>query len=717
MEKSVLTFASNVKTGGAGDMDNLDRLIKKALKLYLDENLEEAEKLLTRALDKSDSPKTRVRLAQVRLSAGNAVGALELVMPLVGGDSFMAELMAVRSYLALGRETEMEHHLEKLVELVDGMLSANRRKLSEDHREYVGLLLQQLGMINRHRQVLELYKRWQPYVLDWDVRYFAAVASFNMGRFKQAAAHWSAIGEVPLAMNMQYVAVLVERGTIPPFDLEYMFPDRDMIERLAEEFSSLDPQQLPGIVRMAFLGMVVDEEAEEEDVLELLMPLVLGLDDWGAALGLGLLESSIIRGPVKMAAVQLLVQAGVLPEDHPIPVTVDDETMMVTVTRREQPIKSSDLDHLINRLTFNYKEESRMAVEHKRLSPDSALLRGLKNMPSIWLDAICSFFELEPARYRKDREKQIAKFLSTPGGVYLAVQKLSDEEQELLRYVLDSGGWVRIGNVTRKFGSMEGDAYFWPEEEPETTLARLWRTALVMVGTTTIGKQNVRIVTVPADIRESVRDILSGVVPSELPVMPPRAKDREQQAPQPHAEECSDDVYELKVTLDGTYPPVWRKIAVPAAFTFWELHVAIQDAMGWEDRHLHSFFVRNKEGRKVRIGIPQEGLFEGGDGMLPGWEESIRRYFSRKGSNIRYVYDFGDDWLHIIELDNIASIEKDAVYPACIGGELACPPEDCGGVYGYRKLLAKEELDLGDFDCSAVKFSDAGMRLAKFRQQ
>jgi hypothetical protein len=70
-----------------------------------------------------------------------------------------------------------------------------------------------------------------------------------------------------------------------------------------------------------------------------------------------------------------------------------------------------------------------------------------------------------------------------------------------------------------------------------------------------------------------------------------------------------EPVYQFKITLWDTTPPVWRLIQVPSSYSFWDLHVAIQDAMGWTDSHLHMFRVRSMNKRKeVNIGIPDESF-------------------------------------------------------------------------------------------------------------
>jgi len=148
-------------------------------------------------------------------------------------------------------------------------------------------------------------------------------------------------------------------------------------------------------------------------------------------------------------------------------------------------------------------------------------------------------------------------------------------------------------------------------------------------------------------------------------------------------------VYQFKITLKGIRPPIWRRIQVPENYTFWDLHVAIQDSMGWEDYHLHEFEIFDpSKGLKVNIGIPPGELgvsFE--KETLPGWKERISDYFSMENRRAVYVYDFGDNWEHEIVLEKILPREEGVDYPVCIGGKRACPPEDCGGIWGYEEFL------------------------------
>ena len=147
-------------------------------------------------------------------------------------------------------------------------------------------------------------------------------------------------------------------------------------------------------------------------------------------------------------------------------------------------------------------------------------------------------------------------------------------------------------------------------------------------------------------------------------------------------------IYQFKVVLQDAKPPIWRRIQVPESYNFWDLHCAIQDAMGWSDCHLHSFTVRRDQKQPlsadIHIGIPSEDDFEK---ILPGWDVPVKKYYTKEGQQSLYWYDFGDDWKHTVLLEKVLPRDIGAKYPQCIAGKRACPPDDCGGVWGYEELL------------------------------
>ena len=189
----------------------------------------------------------------------------------------------------------------------------------------------------------------------------------------------------------------------------------------------------------------------------------------------------------------------------------------------------------------------------------------------------------------------------------------------------------------------------------------------------------------------------------------------------------SEMVYQFKVTLKDIKPPIWRRIQVPGTYSFWDLHVAIQDAMGWTDTHLHHFAMLNPiTCRPEEIGIPDTEFNEAD--IKPGWEKKIAKYFLKTNAKAEYVYDYGDNWRHAVELEKIVLAEAGAQYPVCIKGARACPVEDCGGPEGYNRFLEiimdpthedyQEMLDWAggeyrpeEFDPEGVVFDDPEERL------
>lgn len=140
------------------------------------------------------------------------------------------------------------------------------------------------------------------------------------------------------------------------------------------------------------------------------------------------------------------------------------------------------------------------------------------------------------------------------------------------------------------------------------------------------------------------------------------------------------EIYQIKVTLLRTAPPIWRRLLVPSDFTLSSLHDLLQLAMGWTDSHLHEFLFR---GQHYGPTHPERGVAEAID------ERKVRlnQLLARLGAKIVYTYDFGDGWEHGIVLEKGLPVEPNMAYPRCTGGRGACPPEDCGGIGGFYNLL------------------------------
>ena len=141
-------------------------------------------------------------------------------------------------------------------------------------------------------------------------------------------------------------------------------------------------------------------------------------------------------------------------------------------------------------------------------------------------------------------------------------------------------------------------------------------------------------------------------------------------------------VYQFKIQLKNVAKPsVWRQIQVPEKFTFHKLHQLIQLVFGWENCHLYQFSPSGYGSHPV-ISIPIEEDWEKPD--MNALKTKLNKVFTTQKQTLTYIYDFGDDWVHQIVLEKILS--EDIKIPICLNGNGNCPPEDCGGPWGYENL-------------------------------
>lgn len=196
--------------------------------------------------------------------------------------------------------------------------------------------------------------------------------------------------------------------------------------------------------------------------------------------------------------------------------------------------------------------------------------------------------------------------------------------------------------------------------------------------------------------------------------------------------------YQFKITLDKSSPRIWRRIIVPEDYAFFDFHVAIQSAMGWTDSHLHAFYLTPKAGKeRIVIQYPDPEAEDFGEYALDERKQKIRDYFGVRIKQCLYTYDFGDSWDHAILFERTIPSRTGEKYPQCLAGANACPPEDCGGVYGYEHLqnilqnsmdpeykdmvewLCLEDptdFDPATFDPLEIEFEDPKKRLKEYRK-
>ncbi len=140
----------------------------------------------------------------------------------------------------------------------------------------------------------------------------------------------------------------------------------------------------------------------------------------------------------------------------------------------------------------------------------------------------------------------------------------------------------------------------------------------------------------------------------------------------------SNSIYQIRITLRHIEPPIWRVLLLKADTRLGELHDILQEVMGWEDDHLHGFRIGQDTYGEPDPGFPSDILNE----------RNIRLdKIASAGDTFVYDYDFGDSWEHELKIEKVMPAEPGTHYPICLDGQRACPPEDCGGPYGYARML------------------------------
>ncbi|SHI99898.1 tetratricopeptide repeat protein [Desulfofundulus thermosubterraneus] len=623
-------------------VNKAEELVSKGREFLEKGDFRAAEKAFAAALEEDDAVPTRNNLALAVFMAGEPRRSLEILEPYLdpekedAGANPFTYALAARIYRSLGQEVQARRRLQQAVRSFEEGLSELRRSLGQvpyAFREYTVTIMQAAADLRDHRQVFELYRRWESYHVSWENKFLAAVACFNLDRYKRAATLWSSIAQVSrLFSGMQQVAFLVERGVIPPFEMGYERYSQEKMQEMIEEAAASEEARRryaqDGFFRMMLLAWLLEGD-NSKNAAQGVYTLVYYGGEWGEKLGRQVLEYPGFSPSLKIAAVDALMARGILREGEPVPMFIDGERRLVKIKKTPVLMEpDQELDKIVDRaiklrdegkidgavellqgiyregklyprammtlanllrqrgeleealhlmemleeidpdnpvLLFNlsslmlemgeiekareyfdridgpefekefaeklkilereieryenvvllpemimhaYEEDERRKIEEKPLSVDASLARGLKNMPAHWLEGACRHYGLEPARHRRQREEQLREFLSRRDNLEKEVGELEEEERELLKYLLQRGGWSRLNAITRKFGSLEGDGFFWQEREPESFLGFLWSLGLVMVGKATLEGRRVKIATIPLELRQPLKEIL-----------------------------------------------------------------------------------------------------------------------------------------------------------------------------------------------------------------
>jgi hypothetical protein len=271
------------------------------------------------------------------------------------------------------------------------------------------------------------------------------------------------------------------------------------------------------------------------------------------------------------------------------------------------------------------------------------------------------FMELAPA----------ATLLQRAPAAIEAVLRRQGVDEAFLAAEREAMGEVRIAptNDRRVVGVMNEFAFHgeWRFKEGQHDLEALsLRMSSLIIGKLAEGSPD-----------RALAAVMGGDEPSAKVIAFP--SERTTPAPSPQGA-AAGNVFQLKVTLLDTKPPIWRRVLVDGSRTLDHLHEVIQAAFGWWNYHLHEFEVG-----RTRYGVPDPDE----DWDEPPRDERRTRLdaVAGEGTSFRYTYDFGDGWDHKITVEKVLPAGDVPIVPACIDGRRACPPEDCGGTWGYRELL------------------------------
>lgn len=180
-------------------------------------------------------------------------------------------------------------------------------------------------------------------------------------------------------------------------------------------------------------------------------------------------------------------------------------------------------------------------------------------------------------------------------------------------------------------------------------------------------------------------------------------------------------IYQVQIALRGFKPKIWRRLLIPSDLLLSDFHKVIQTTMGWDNSHLHQF-IKDRVFYTVRY--PDDDMWDEMDNV--NYKKiKLSDLLKLEKEKIIYEYDFGDGWEHDVILEKILPRDNKIHYPICLKGKMSCPPEDCGGVWGYAEILdilkhpAHEEYEsyiewLGEnFDPESIDIDEINEKLSK----
>jgi len=182
-------------------------------------------------------------------------------------------------------------------------------------------------------------------------------------------------------------------------------------------------------------------------------------------------------------------------------------------TKEEEPAKENEdifyinnlFDHLFNALQHSFHKDA----SSKPININTKLQAALNKLPGDWVDAIAKFWKRPAVRLKRDRIKDLVHFLTSNAAPNAIKEVLDDNEQEILKTILDSDGYVRYGKISKKFGTEDEDDYWWTSNPPQSVIGRLRNKGLIFVGKAPIKSRNYKVIVIPQDLRSNIREALN----------------------------------------------------------------------------------------------------------------------------------------------------------------------------------------------------------------
>ncbi len=300
-----------------------------------------AESLFLQALAQEDDPSLRNNLALVYYLMETPEVALEKLEDALSGNiaNPFGRALAAQCMVALGRMQEVKRMVVEAVRDFEAGLrtmKAERVAILESWREYTVIIMRSAGAVGDHRQVLEIYRRWQHLHVTSECRYLAGIAAFNLRRFRQAASYWAGLKQEYFNTQLQLVGVMADKGLIPPFALEYDWFQKAGLacyQGAKTEEALRTAIDESGLLRLFLLIVAVNGSADEKMKKTALEAIVLHGGSWGQDVGLAFLPSPLVDDKLKVTVAEALVKAGVFAEGEDIPLIINGRLQAMKVVQ------------------------------------------------------------------------------------------------------------------------------------------------------------------------------------------------------------------------------------------------------------------------------------------------------------------------------------------------------------------------------------------------